>query len=430
MRIASFLSALLVFSALYMVVFERDVIRAVSQGAPISQLLPSVSWTVEPATQSGDVENTDESTAEPSGSKDDDRVAVKVVAVRSQGQEIDNAVILRGQTEATRKVDVRAETTGQVVSEPLRKGARVERGDVLCQLDPGTREIALSDALARAAEAEARVPETRARLQEAQSRLDEAKINYNAAKKLAEDGFATETRVASTEAAVKAAQAGVASAQARFKSTQSGIQSAQAAVAAAQKEIERLTLRAPFAGLIEADTAELGSLLQPGGLCSTIIQLDPIKVVGFVAESDMPRVKVGSMAAVSLLAGQNTIGSVSFLSRSADKQTRTFQVDIDISNKDGVIAEGQTADIMIQTEGTLAHLIPQSALTLNDNGDLGVRIITDQSKALFVPIGLLRDTEKGVWLAGLPKSASVIIRGQEYVVNGVLVDAIYEELTQ
>ena len=201
-------------------------------------------------------------------------------------------------------------------------------------------------------------------------------------------------------------------------------------LAAAQKEIERLTLRAPFAGLIEADTAELGSLLQPGGLCSTIIQLDPIKVVGFVAESDMPRVKVGSMAAVSLLAGQNTIGSVSFLSRSADKQTRTFQVDIDISNKDGVIAEGQTADIMIQTEGTLAHLIPQSALTLNDDGDLGVRIITDQSKALFVPIGLLRDTEKGVWLAGLPKSASVIIRGQEYVVNGVLVDAIYEELTQ
>jgi multidrug efflux system membrane fusion protein len=95
-----------------------------------------------------------------------------------------------------------------------------------------------------------------------------------------------------------------------------------------------------------------------------------------------------------------------------------------------VIAEGQTADIMIQTEGTLAHLIPQSALTLNDDGDLGVRIITDQSKALFVPIGLLRDTEKGVWLAGLPKSASVIIRGQEYVVNGVLVDAIYEELTQ
>ena len=148
---------LLVFSALYMVVFERDVIRAVSQGAPISQLLPSVSWTVEPATRSGDVENTDESTAEPSGPKDDDRVAVKVVAVRSQGQEIDNAVILRGQTEATRKVDVRAETTGQVVSEPLRKGARVERGDVLCQLDPGTREIALSDALARAAEAEARV---------------------------------------------------------------------------------------------------------------------------------------------------------------------------------------------------------------------------------------------------------------------------------
>ena len=44
---------------------------------------------------------------------------------------------------------------------------------------------------------------------------------------------------------------------------------------------------APFAGLLETDTAELGALLQTGSPCATIIQLDPIKFVGFVPEAEL-----------------------------------------------------------------------------------------------------------------------------------------------
>jgi multidrug efflux system membrane fusion protein len=47
---------------------------------------------------------------------------------------------------------------------------------------------------------------------------------------------------------------------------------------------------------------------------------------------------------------------VTFLSRSADEQTRTFRVEITVPNPDVTIRDGQTADILIQTEGTSAHL--------------------------------------------------------------------------
>jgi multidrug efflux system membrane fusion protein len=268
MRLFPIIAAIVVSVAIYALVFERERFLAMVAG-------PETAETVIEATTEDDPE------AAPPPAE-----AVRVVAVKSKAREIDRAVIVRGQTEADRQVEIRAETTGQVISDPLRKGAFVEEGQMLCKLDPGTRGSTLAEAQARLAEARARVPEARAkvpeaearvdeaasRLTEAQSRLSEAQINFNAAQKLSEEGFASTTRVASTEAAVRGAEAGVVSAQAGLKSAEAGletvaagietaraaVESAQAAVAAAEREIERLTMSAPFAGLLESDSAELG----------------------------------------------------------------------------------------------------------------------------------------------------------------------------
>ena len=214
-----------------------------------------------------------------------------------------------------------------------------------------------------------------------------------------------------------------------MQSATSGIRAAEAAVEGAAKEIERLTIRAPFNGLLESDTAELGALLQPGASCATVIQLDPIKLVGFLAETDVDKVTVGAIAGARLASGRETTGRVTFLSRSADPQTRTFRVEVTVSNSDLGIRDGQTAELLIQTEGRSAHLLPASALTLNDDGDLGLRIVTPENRARFVPVTLLRDTVDGVWLTGLADEADVIVVGQEFVVDGVAVDVTYKEPT-
>jgi multidrug efflux system membrane fusion protein len=325
-------------------------------------------------------------------------------------------------------VEVRSETSGQVVNEPLRKGTAISHGQILCGLDPGTRQASLADAVAGLAEARARVPETQAKLDEAKARLTEAKINFNAANKLSEGGYASETRVASAKAAVLAAEAGIASATAGFDSTRSKIQSAEASVAIAQKEIDRVSLKAPFSGILETDTAELGTLLQPGALCGKIIQLDPIKFVGFVPETQLSRVIKGSTAVAKLINGQEIKGKVTFISRSADQTTRTFRVEIEAENTDLTISEGQTSEILIASDGTQAHLLPQSALTLNDDGALGVRTVDDDSRVQFFEIDIIRDTMNGVWLKGLPKKSTVIIIGQEYVTDGVEVQQVFQEV--
>ena len=96
--------------------------------------------------------------------------AVTVVAC-VQARRHRHAVVLRGRTEADRQVELRAETSGKVISEPLRKGAFVEAGDVLCRLDPAARQAAWQEAKARRAEARGARARGRARLEEAQARL-------------------------------------------------------------------------------------------------------------------------------------------------------------------------------------------------------------------------------------------------------------------
>ena len=75
--------------------------------------------------------------------------------------------------------------------------------------------------------------------------------------------------------------------------------------------------------------------------------------------------------------GAQVVGKVTFLSRSADPTTRTFRVEIEVPNKELKIRDGQTAEILIGAAGAQAHLVPGSALTLNNDGALGLRAVDD-----------------------------------------------------
>ena len=170
MRIIPPLTALVVTAGLYAVVMERDSLLAFARGEDTTEIEADAAEASDDQSQLAEAE--------------DAGVRVAVVAVHSQARAIDNAVVLRGQTRAIREVNVMAETTSTVISEPLRKGASIKKDEVLCELDPGTRPASLLEARARLLEARAKMPEAEARLKEAHAVLEEARINENAAKVL------------------------------------------------------------------------------------------------------------------------------------------------------------------------------------------------------------------------------------------------------
>lgn len=365
MRFRAILTATVLAVALYGVVFERDRLLRFA-GAPGAD---------EPVAGAPGIAETRSSDAEPAA-------IVSVVVMDSEAQTIDNRVRLRGETEAARQVEVRAEISGLVVSEPIPKGARVAAGTVLCRIEPGNRP---------------------ARLAEAEAQLAEARIGETAASRLAEGGFGSETRAVGAKAQ---------------------LQAAQAAVEAAQTEIGRLTITAPFDGLLETDTAELGSLMQPGTLCATVIELDPIRLVGYLPEAMVDEVRVGAAATARLASGREIAGEVTFVARVADPDTRTFRVEVAVPNPDGAIRDGQSADIDIAARGIAAHQVPASALTLDDDGRMGLRIVDADDRVAFVPVRLVRDRAGDVLVTGLPEVARVIVVGQEFVADGVRVKPV------
>jgi multidrug efflux system membrane fusion protein len=110
--------------------------------------------------------------------------------------------------------------------------------------------------------------------------------------------------------------------------------------------------------------------------------------------------------------------------------TRTFEVEITVPNPDLAIRDGQTAAILVSADGARAHRLSQSALTLNNDGKLGVRIVGDGNIVAFMPIELVRDDIDGIWVSGLPDTVDVIVVGQDFVTAGVEVRPTFREISE
>ncbi|MEJ1991065.1 MAG: efflux RND transporter periplasmic adaptor subunit [Maritimibacter sp.] len=366
MRIAPIMTALGAIVVLFLLVFQRDAVLSFAGYEAVAQ-------TTEAEAVADALDGPDETPG------------TDVVAVESTAREIDAAVVLRGRTQAARKVNLLAETSGRVISDPTPAGTEVSKGDVLCRIDMGTREASRA---------------------QAEAALAQAKTELKNASALSDSGYASDTRVI-------AAKAGVAG--------------AEAALATIENDIAHTSVIAPFDALLEDETTAPGNLLQPGGLCATLVDLNPIRLVGYVSEADIDRVTVGAPMGARLSSGREVTGRLSFVSRSADPQTHTFRIEAELPNDDLSIRDGQSAEMLIQSNGRKAHLVPQSVLSLDDNGALGVRVVEQRGGADvagFVPVEMLRDSPDGVWVAGLPDSAKVIVEGQNYVTSGTRLNVI------
>jgi len=181
-------------------------------------------------------------------------------------------------------------------------------------------------------------------------------------------------------------------------------------------------VNAPFDGYLETFSVKEGDYLNTGAVCATIIDPDPMRLIGEVSEKEINFVKVGSKASAELISGKKVKGIVSFVSTSANKGTRTFRVEIDVKNSDRSIRDGVSAQIEIDGDTILAHKISPSILMLGEAGELGIRTVNEDNQVEFKQIEILEDSIDGIWIAGLPKNTRIITIGQEYVFQGQIVN--------
>jgi len=318
--------------------------------------------------------------------------SVRVVTYTAQPMPVE--VPLRGRTKALAAVAAVAETAGIIQTVHVSKGQHVAVGDALCTLDRGTREAAVAQAEASLAQANAG--------------LTQAQLDFDTNASLRERGVAAANTSRSVEVALTAAQASVTA--------------AQTALDNAKAELDRTEIVAKVDGVVQDPLANEGSMLQMGGACATIVRLDPMLFVSQVPEARSGLAKLDLPATIQTVTGQTAEGKVSFVASTADPATRAFPIEIEIPNADGAILDGITASATINVGTAPAHLVPQSVLTLNDEGVMGVRAVEDDV-VHFYPVEIASDTREGVWLLGLPETVDIITVGQEFVNDGQTVAA-------
>lgn len=306
------------------------------------------------------------------------RVRVRESTASEHGLELN----LFGKSEEDRAVDVRIATSGHVAEIIAPKGSIVEESDMLLRLQMDDRH-----AILKGAEAE----------------VDYREIAFEAAQSLAQKQFSAEVTVAGDLAA---------------------LETAKAALEAVRLDIARTRVMTPFSGILEDIPVEIGDYVQTGDIMATIVDLDPIVVATEVTERQVSKVQLGHKADVIFANGITRSGAVAFISRSANEETRTFRVEIEVPNNDFAIPRGITADVTLFFNAVMAHLISPAIMTLSDDGRLGVKIVTNQNTVGFKPIEIIAETSDGVWVSGLPQTVRLITVGQEFVRVGHAVDAI------
>lgn len=307
------------------------------------------------------------------------------VRVRTQSaEEVMRMIVVNGKTAPARVVHLAAETDGRIVRVGAERGSNLEQGDVIVRLDERDRS---------------------ARLSQAEATVRQREVEYAARERLKSESYVSEAQLQESVALLEAARA---------------------EWTRAKLDLDYMTVRAPFAGALQARAVEIGDFVKRGDPIATYVDNRMIIVNANLSEFDARFVSVGDMAEATLATGETVRGRIRYVAPVADEGTRTFGVELEVDNTNGALRVGGTAELRIPAESVLAHRVSPALLTLDDAGNVGVKIISDGGKVEFVVADIALSSNDGVWLVGLPKTATIITVGQGYVASGAIVVAVPE----
>jgi multidrug efflux system membrane fusion protein len=313
-------------------------------------------------------------------------VAPVTVSVRTQeAKPVEQFIVAQGQAEPNRTVTSRAETKGQISEILADEGASVAAGDVIVRLEANDRK---------------------AMLLRAEARVREQQSAYEASESLGKKGYQT---------------------QRQADQIFSSLQTAKAELEEARIELERIEIKAPFEGVVLSSPMELGAYVDVNGEVATIVDNDPLVVSVRISQQDVSALKLGQPANVTFATGQQRDGKIRYIAARADEDTRTFRVEVELPNPNGEIPSGISAEAKVPTGTVMAHFVSPAALSLNDEGKLGIKTVDEHNKVTFHTASIVLSDVDGAWITGLPPQARIITLGHGFVQIGEEVQVAEEQ---
>ena len=351
-----------------------------------------------------------------------------VTTAKVASQDIVAKVTANGKVQAEKKVDLSALVMGQIVNLAVTEGERVKKGDFLLQIDKSQAAAGEAGSAASLQAALSDRDSAKATLVKAKFDYDRAKNNYEG-KIIAEADF-------------QAAKAALDTAQANYQSAQNRIDLNRANLDASRDTLSKTTVRAPLNGVVtalpikEGEVTVIGTMNNAGTQLMTISDLSTVEAVLMVDETDVPNVKLGQKALVSIDAYPNhpftgvvtEVGHSPIIANDPDLQGLTttsdainFKVRVKILNPPDSIRPGfsVTSDIITGNHADVIS-VPLASVIVRDDpkgaktetGKIktqeGVYVV-DKGKAKFVEIQTGLSGELNVEVkSGVEKDAEIV----------------------
>ncbi|MBB3189640.1 efflux RND transporter periplasmic adaptor subunit [Halomonas cerina] len=296
-------------------------------------------------------------------------------------------LVLQGQLEAHREVELRARQAGRVAALPVALGKRVTRGETLLVL---ARE------------------ELPARLEQAEAELALARGELAGAEELRRRELISNPE---------------------YLRLKSGVSQALAEVATLLRQLDDTLPEAPFDGVLDRLDVEVGDLIQVGETWGRLVDDSRLTALAAAPQRDALSLAPGLPVEIRLLDGTRLAGELSHVASRADDSTRSFPVEATVANPEGRRLAGASATLVIRLPERHVHRLSPALLELDDDGRLAVKHLDDNDRVRLTPVELVSADANAARVAGLPERVRLITLGGGFVDAGERVEAVPVEAT-
>ncbi|MBI4872609.1 MAG: efflux RND transporter periplasmic adaptor subunit [Candidatus Riflebacteria bacterium] len=351
-------------------------------------------------------------------------------------------VVLPGTVEAVRASRVAAAEEGLVLERHVTFGQKVKRGQLLVRLDAARARARAAAAKAEADAAKARydklvagerpekLAEQKAVVARCAANVEDSRRRRARAAEVFRRGAGTAAEHDEADARFLMCSAELVAAQAALSLLAAGTRAEELAEAraaweravAAQREAEtalsQMEVVAPFDGQVGKVEVEVGDWVARGGTVAELVDLSEVDVAVLVPESRVNAVQMLALAQVqfaSTVGAPRTLeGKVHASSPKTTPRGRTIQMLVRLTNKDGLIRAGMTAEVRLPIGKAETRLVvPKDAVVRNADGSAMVWGV-EAAKAVPMPVKLGDETADAVvLLSGAKAGERVVVRGNE-----------------
>jgi RND family efflux transporter MFP subunit len=347
---------------------------------------------------------------------------VQTAAAQGGASESGERIVLNasGYVTARRAATVSSKVTGKVVEVLIEEGLKVKAGQILARLDDANVKASLKVAEAQLESAKAALEQTRAQLKQASQ-------EYQRVTELAKQHIASQSDLDQAEANAKSLQAHLAQ-------QELDVTVAERQVAGWQQQLDDMTIRAPFDGVITTKDAQPGEMISPvsagGGFTrtgiGTIVDMGSLEIEIDVNESYINRVEPGQAVAATLDAYPEwkIPCKVIAIIPTADRQKSTVKVRVGFDQLDPRILPEMSVKVAFRDIGgaaaTRTVTVPKTAAQSRDGRDVVFIVQNGRAERRAVTVS---DTQgdAAVLSAGVAAGEKVIVNAPADLKDGTAV---------